>query len=108
MQTQAPSRISTVTLEPKSSLDQSYVNQQAVVVGYGRTGQVLNPGNPFGSRSLILKKANVTVMDNTDCGIRYHSDLPRSVLLYTKPNKFLCTLSYANADACDVSDQMKV
>lgn len=96
---------STVTLESSSALSQSYAGQQAVIAGWGRTKQILYPGNKVyaGDPSNILKKTNTTVMDNTDCGIRHHEEsVLQSILLYTKPKQFVCALSYADEESCQV------
>lgn len=102
-------------LEPKFNLRFTYANQPATVIGWGSTLRTLNP-DPYpatlsdtAALSPVLQKGSVTVISSKDCGMHYHSfSLSKSVLLYTKPNQFLCATSFTGQDSCEVLSSLLI
>lgn len=77
----------------------------ATIVGWGKVSQILYPDQLDGI-SETLRYGKVSVVSNKDCGIMYHRPefFPKNVLLYTKPDQFLCIASPVGVSTCQVKD----
>lgn len=86
-----------VRLEGKDDKGKTYVGETGLVIGWGRTRQVLFPEVSSGLASNNLRQVNVTIIGAHDCKILYYDQYD-----FIKQEGRMCAVTLHGKGICQV------